>query len=53
MFSAADKKAKQQGFSDFQFARLMFKDAQGNLENEITRVRELRKRTNNSGCKTD
>ncbi|MEK6942658.1 MAG: carbamoyl-phosphate synthase (glutamine-hydrolyzing) large subunit [Nanoarchaeota archaeon] len=38
------KKAKQQGFSDFQLARLMFKDAQGNLENEITRVRELRKK---------
>ncbi|HLC50615.1 MAG TPA: carbamoyl-phosphate synthase (glutamine-hydrolyzing) large subunit [Candidatus Nanoarchaeia archaeon] len=38
------KTAKQQGFSDFQLARLMFKDAQGNLENEITQVRELRKK---------
>ncbi|WP_289733209.1 carbamoyl-phosphate synthase (glutamine-hydrolyzing) large subunit [Paramuribaculum intestinale] len=38
------RQAKQQGFSDFQIARCVFKDSMADPENNILQVRELRKR---------
>ena len=40
------KIAKQQGFSDFQIARLLFKDDKPNMENKLLQVRDLRKKFN-------
>ena len=38
------KTAKQQGFSDFQIARLLFKEDKNNMEEKLLQVRSLRKR---------
>lgn len=38
------KKAKQQGFSDFQIARFVFKKGNGDMEEKLLKVRSIRKK---------
>ncbi|MDP3765870.1 MAG: carbamoyl-phosphate synthase (glutamine-hydrolyzing) large subunit [Nanoarchaeota archaeon] len=38
--------AKQQGFSDFQLAKLIFKDSKNNMEEKLLTIRDLRKKHN-------
>jgi len=40
------KSAKQQGFSDFQIAKLLFKDDKSGMEEKLIQVRNLRKQHN-------